>query len=231
MDFPVRRRWRPSGASHRHRVTAPVSPPSTLGVILAGGLARRMGGVDKPLLELAGRPLLAHVAERLGAQCQGLIVSAHGDPARFAAMDLPVVADPVPGHQGPLAGILAALEWASVSRPETQWVVSCPGDTPFLPPDLVRILHEARHNSQKPMACASSGPNIHHAVGLWPVRLRDNLRNALIVKGLRSVREWASIHGVAHASWPDEPVDPFFNVNTPAEWAQAQSILARAQGL
>jgi molybdenum cofactor guanylyltransferase len=208
-----------------------VSNPPTLGVILAGGLARRMGGIDKPLLEVGGRSLLAHVAERLGAQCEGLIINANGDPSRFAGMGLPVVADSVSGYLGPLAGILAALEWVSCTRPTVDWVVSCPGDTPFLPMDLVPQLHSARQRSQNLIACASSGAHVHHAIGLWPVHLRHDLRDAIVVKGLRSVREWANAHGVAQAFWADEPVDPFFNINTSAELAKARTILGCAQGL
>jgi molybdopterin-guanine dinucleotide biosynthesis protein A len=190
-----------------------------------------MGGIDKPLLTIGGRTLLGHVAQRLGPQCRGLAINANGDPKRFGAMDLPVVKDSIPGHLGPLAGILAALEWVSASRPGIEWVVTCPGDTPFVPKDLVLKLHEARERFREPMACAVSGSNIHHAVGLWPVCLRGDLRDAIVAEGLRSIQKWTTPHGVAHASWADAPLDPFFNINTSSELAEAEIIFERYPGL
>jgi molybdopterin-guanine dinucleotide biosynthesis protein A len=204
--------------------------PPTLGVILAGGLARRMGGGDKPLLRLGGRTLLDHVAERLGPQCSGLILNINGPPARFGEVRLPVVPDPLPGHPGPLAGILAALDWAAAHRPGIAWVVSAPGDTPFLPPDLVPRLHEARESAGLPLAAAASGGQLHPAVGLWPVDLRHDLREAVAAGGLRSVRDWANRHGMAQASWGSEPPDPFFNINTPEDLARAGAWVATFQG-
>jgi molybdenum cofactor guanylyltransferase len=206
----------------------PPPVPPTLGVILAGGLARRMGGGDKPLLRLAGRPLLDHVAERLGPQCESLILNINGDPARFSELQFPVVADSIPSHPGPLAGILAALDWAARHRPALAWVVSAPGDTPFLPPDLVSRLHEAREVAGRPLACAASGGQLHPAVGLWPVGLRHDLREA-IARGLRSVRDWARLHGLAEASWVPAPLDPFFNINTPEDLAMAGAWVASRQ--
>src|SRR5690242_7566464 len=147
-----------------------MSPP-TLGVLLAGGLARRMGGGDKPMRTIGGRPILERVIERLRPQCDGLILSANGDPGRFAATGLPVVADTVPDFAGPLAGILAALEWTAAHRPEIGWVVSVAADTPFLPHDLVSRLHAARHVSGEPLACAESGGQAHPVNALWPVAL------------------------------------------------------------
>ena len=207
----------------------PPPVPPTLGVILAGGLARRMGGGDKPLLRLAGRTLLDHVAGRLGPQCSGLILNVNGDPARFGAVHLPVVPDPLPGHPGPLAGILAALDWAAAHRPGLAWVASVPGDTPFIPPDLVLRLHEAREAARLPLACAASGGQLHPAVGLWPVDLRHDLREAVASGGLRSVRDWANRHGMARASWGGEPLDPFFNINTPEDLARAGAWVAARQ--
>jgi molybdenum cofactor guanylyltransferase len=207
----------------------PLPVPPTLGVILAGGLARRMGGGDKPLLMLAGRTLLDHVAERLGPQCGSLILNINGDPARFGEVRLPVVPDPLPGHPGPLAGILAALDWAALHRPALAWVASVPGDTPFLPRDLVPRLHEAREVAGRPLACAASGGQLHPAVGLWPVGLRHDLREA-IARGLRSVREWAGLHGIAEAAWSSTPLDPFLNINTPEDLAKAGAWVAARQG-
>jgi molybdopterin-guanine dinucleotide biosynthesis protein A len=201
--------------------------PSTLGAILAGGLSRRMGGGDKALLTVTGRTLLAHVLDRLAPQCECVILNANGDPSRFGRPGLPVVADSVPGCLGPLAGILTSLEWAAAHRPEAEWVVSVPGDTPFIPTDLVRRLHEARLEAQRPLACASSGLRVHFAVGLWPVALRHDLRQALVGQGTRSIKEWAGPHGYAAASWPDEPVDPFLNINTPEDLDRASAQAPR----
>lgn len=200
--------------------------PPTLGVILAGGSARRMGGADKPLLELRGETLLAHVARRLTPQCQGVILNANGDPARFSEPRLPVVPDTVPGRPGPLAGLLAALEWAALHRPAIAWVASVPGDTPFIPTDLVARLHAARSESGQPLACAASGSREHYPVGLWPVGLRHDLRHALVERGLRRVEEWVRAHGLATASWPVEPWDPFFNINRPEELDAARALPA-----
>jgi molybdopterin-guanine dinucleotide biosynthesis protein A len=203
---------------------SPTDPP-TLGAILAGGLARRMGGGDKPLLALGGRPLLRHVVERLAPQCAGLIISANGDPGRFAAFDCPVVPDDVPGHPGPLGGILAALEWAQARGPAIAWVVTVPGDTPFIPDDLVERLHAGRRQSGGGVACAVSCGRIHPAVGLWSVGLKDGLRETLLAGSTRSVQAWARDHGLAEVEWPCDPVDPFFNVNTVPELMKAEGML------
>jgi len=201
-------------------------PPPTLGVILAGGLARRMGGRDKSLLRLGERTLLDEVAGRLSPQCDGLILNANGDPSRFGSLGLPVVPDTFPDHPGPLAGILAALEWAAVHRTGIEWLVSAPADTPFIPVDLVLRLHEARREAGRPLACAASAGQAHFAVALWPVRLRHDLRRAL-EEGGRSMGQWLQRHGCAEAAWPAEPRDPFFNVNTPDDLARARNL---AQG-
>jgi molybdenum cofactor guanylyltransferase len=200
--------------------------PKTLGVLLAGGLARRMGGGDKPLRKIGGRTILERVLERFAPQCDGLILNANGDPARFADLQMPVVADTVAGFAGPLAGILAALEWAQEHRPDCEWVASVAADTPFLPRDLVAQLHEARTTANLPLACASSGGRAHPVNALWPVALASDLRNALTVEDLRKIDRWTARHGIAHVEWPAEPVDPFFNANTPDDIAEAEEMLA-----
>jgi molybdopterin-guanine dinucleotide biosynthesis protein A len=205
-------------------------PPPTLGVILAGGLSRRMGGTDKALLSLAGRPLVEHVVDRLAPQCESVILNANGDPSRFRSMPLPVIPDSVPDHPGPLAGILAALEWSAAHRPDVAWIVSAPADTPFIPMDLVPRLHEACAESHKPMACAASGSQAHFAVGLWPVPLRHDLRQAVLNEGMRSIRDWLDRHGHAEAAWPVEPADPFFNINTPEDLRHAE-VLAQQESV
>lgn len=199
--------------------------PPTLGVILAGGLARRMGGIDKPLLRLQGQTLLVHVVNRLSPQCECLILNANGDGSRFAGIGLPVVSDTASGHPGPLAGVLAGLEWAARNKPSVQWIVSVPGDTPFIPVNLVERLHAARSPSQSAIACAASGSREHYATGLWAVSLRHNLQEALTIRGIRRVEDWAKSHGLATATWPIEPMDPFFNINTHEDLAAAAAML------
>jgi molybdopterin-guanine dinucleotide biosynthesis protein A len=205
--------------------------PPTLGVLLAGGQARRMGGGDKGMRTIGGLPILARVIQRLASQCAGLILNANGDPARFAATGLPVVPDTVGGFAGPLAGILAALEWTAAHRPDLAWVVSAPTDCPFLPRTLVAALHEARAAAGVPLACARSGGQAHPVVGLWPVSLAADLRHALTVEGERKIDRWTARHGIAHADWPAEPADPFFNVNTPEDLAAAEALAARLPDL
>lgn len=188
------------------------------GVVLAGGLAQRMGGGDKPLRLLAGRPMLDHVLERLRPQVTALALSANGDAARFAAWGLPVLADPLPDFLGPLAGILAGMEW--VAAQGGQWLVSAPGDSPLLPDNYVASLWAARLAAGVPLACAESGGQTHPACGLWDVALRHDLRAALLA-GERKVSRWTARHGIAHASWRATPIDPFFNANTAADLAAA----------
>jgi molybdopterin-guanine dinucleotide biosynthesis protein A len=203
---------------------------ATVGVILAGGLARRMGGGDKPLRTLGGRTLLERVVARLAPQCDALIVNANGDPARFEAFGLPVVADAAPGFLGPLAGILAALDWAAANRPDVGWVVSAPGDCPFLPRDLAARLHAARIGEGAELAVAASGGRPHPAIGLWSVALREDLRHALVVEDCRKVSRWSARYRLAAASWPILPLDPFFNVNTGEDLAEAERLAAFDQG-
>lgn len=200
----------------------------TLGVVLAGGLARRMGGGDKALIEIAGQTILSRALGRMLPQCTRMILNANGDPARFAAFNLPVVSDDIPDFAGPLAGILAALDWTAANAPSLEWVASVPGDCPFLPRDLVARLHAARIAEHKPLACAKSGDWRHPVAGLWNVKLRDDLRHALTVEQLHKIEIWTARHGVAIAEWPDKPVDPFFNVNSPEDRERAAQI-AREQ--
>ncbi len=203
---------------------------STLGLVLAGGQARRMGGGDKALLTIGGTTILQRVLDRLLPQCTKIVLNANGDPARFAMTGLPVVADSVPGFAGPLAGILAGLDWAAAHAPGLAWIVSVPGDCPFVPRDLAARLHQARTQAGTPLACAKSGDWRHPVVGLWPVSLRHDLRHALVHEDLRKIEVWTARHGVAVAEWPDSPVDPFFNINTPEDAAKAGIIAAQHAG-
>jgi len=199
----------------------------TLGVILAGGLARRMGGGDKPLRSVAGRTILSRVIARLEPQCDGLVLNANGDPARFSASALAVVADGVPGFAGPLAGILAALDYAAVERPDIAYVASAAADTPFLPRDFVSRLHTAREAAGTPLACAESGGRTHPVNALWPVAMRQDLRRALVEEGLRKIDLFTARHGVASAAWEIEPIDPFFNANAPEDLVAAEALIRR----
>jgi molybdopterin-guanine dinucleotide biosynthesis protein A len=198
-----------------------------IGLILAGGLARRMGGGDKARIRIGGSTILQRVLTRLTPQCARVIINANGDPARFADTGLPVIADDVPGFAGPLAGILAGLDWAAANAPDVTDIVSVPGDCPFLPTELVQRLQAARSAEQKPLACARSGDWRHPVVGLWPVALRADLRHAVTVEDLHKIEIWTGRHGVAIAAWPDKPVDPFFNINTPADITEAERIVER----
>ena len=201
--------------------------PSILGLVLAGGLARRMGGGDKARIRIGGKTILERVLARLAPQCNAIILNANGDPARFGDTGLPVVPDTVPDFAGPLAGILAGLDWAAEHAPEVADVVSVPGDCPFLPSDLVSRLTAARQEASLPLACARSGEWRHPVVGIWPVGLRHDLRTALVEDDLRKIEAWTARHGVAIADWPAAPFDPFFNVNTPADAAEAERIAAQ----
>lgn len=200
--------------------------PATQGVLLAGGLARRMGGGDKPMRTIGGRTILDRVIARLTPQCDGLILNANGDPARFAAFGLTVVPDNVPDFPGPLAGILAALEWTAANRTEVEWVLSAAGDCPFLPRDLVARLQEARERESAQLAVAASGDQSHPVIGLWRVDLRDQLRHALVVEDLRKIDRWTARFPLATVTWPSEPLDPFFNANTVEDIAEAERLAA-----
>jgi len=198
----------------------------TPGILLAGGLARRIGGGDKAVRTIAGTTILERVITRLNPQCDGLVLSANGDPARFAHFGLPVVADSVPGFAGPLAGILAGLDWAAANRPDAVWVASVATDCPFLPRDLVARLHRARSEANAQLAVAASGGRSHPVIGLWAVSLREELRRALVVEDIRKVDRWTARYPIATVSWPTAPFDPFFNVNTAGDIAQAERLAA-----
>lgn len=194
------------------------------GVILAGGQATRMGGGDKGLLLLGGRSLLSRVIDRFSPQVDALALNANGDFARFASFGLPVVPDSIEGFAGPLAGVLAGMDWAA--RNGATHIVTAAADTPFFPADLVPQLMLAAETQGKPIALARTQNGRHPTFGLWPVALRDDLRAAL-KGGVRKVVAWTDTHGTAMADFPSDQFDPFFNVNTPDDLAVAARI---AQG-
>jgi molybdenum cofactor guanylyltransferase len=186
-----------------------------------------MGGGDKLRIKIGGATILQRVLACIAPQASRVIINANGDAARFADTGLAVVADSVPDFAGPLAGILAGLDWAATNAPDCAWLASVPGDCPFLPKNLVARLHQARVKVGAPLACARSGEWRHPVVALWPVKLREDLRHALVGERLHKIELWTARHGVGIADWPDTPVDPFFNVNTPDDAARAAAIAAQ----
>ena len=199
-------------------------------VLLAGGLARRMGGGDKPMRAIGGRTILDRVIARLRPQCSDLILNANGDPARFAAFGLPVVPDSVADFPGPLAGILAGLDWVAANRPDAAWMLSAAGDCPFLPRDLVARLTAARTTEGAELGVAASGNQSHPVIGLWKVALREELRHALTVEDIRRIDRFTARYPLATVSWPITPVDPFFNANTAEDLAEAERLAAQDGG-
>ncbi len=196
-----------------------------LGVLLAGGQSRRMGGGDKNLRELSGRPILSHVIDRAQAQVDHLIINANGDPGRFEEYKLPIVRDSVGGFQGPLAGILSGLEWAVENVPGAEWIATFATDAPFFPSDLVAKLSQAVEAGQADIACATSGERSHPVFALWPVSLKDDLHHALTVEEIRKIDRWTGRFRVAQVEFSTEPFDPFFNINKPEDLKEAQDYL------
>jgi molybdopterin-guanine dinucleotide biosynthesis protein A len=185
-----------------------------------------MGGGDKPMRQIAGRTILERVIARLTPQCDGLILNANGDPARFASFGLPVIADTVENFPGPLAGILASLDWAAINRPGVEFILSAAGDCPFLPRDLVARLHQARIAQGAQLAVAASDGQSHPVIGLWSVGLREELRHALVVEDIRKIDRWTARYKLATVEWPADPLDPFFNANTVDDIAAAERLAA-----
>ena len=194
-----------------------------IGCILAGGLARRMGGGDKGLIRLGGRLVLDHVLDRLKPQVSQVMLNANGDPTRFAEYELPVVPDSVEGFAGPLAGVLAGLEWAR-DNTQAEWVATAATDTPFFPVDFVTRMLAAIEAAGADMACAASDGRHHPVFGLWPVRLAADLRHALVEEDIRKVDIWTARHKLVAVEFATQPHDPFFNVNRPEDVEEAERI-------
>jgi len=200
------------------------------GCILAGGLSRRMGGGDKSLMKLAGKPMLAHVANRLGPQVSRLLINANGAPDRFAMFGLPVVPDSLQGHLGPLSGVHAGLRWLEWNAPEISYMVTVSADAPLIPRDLVARLAAAVDPSRSEIAIASSDGKVHPVIALWPVPLAADLEAAL-QDGTRKVLHWTARHTTHEVTFTHETIggteiDPFFNANTPNELTKLESLLS-----
>jgi len=198
----------------------------TAGVILAGGLARRMGGGDKCLCPLAGRTVLDHIIERLTPQVATLALNANGDERRFSRWGIPVVPDTIPQTPGPLAGIIAGMRWAMASNYSE--IVTVPGDTPFIPLHLVFALRRARLEMRSEIAIAKSGGSVRPVVGLWPVDIVEKLERAVLIENVRSVRDLILRHSVEVVDYSNSAFDPFMNINVPADLESAEAIARRA---
>lgn len=195
------------------------------GILLAGGLSRRMGGGDKSLRLLGGATILSRIIGRVAPQVAALALNANGDPARFADYGLPVVPDSVAGFAGPLAGVLAGLDWAA-GLPGVTHVASFATDAPFLPTDLVARLQAAVDHDAADLACAASDGRTHPVFGLWPIALREALRHAIVDEDIRKVDRWTARYRLAVVDYEASPFDPFFNANAPEDLATAERMLA-----
>ena len=206
---------------------AKADPPcaGVVGVLLAGGQARRMGGGDKCLRHLAGRPILSHVIDRVRPQVDDLMLNANGDPTRFAEFGLDVAPDIVDGFAGPLAGVLTGLEWAKIHRPDCHWILTIATDTPFLPRDLAANLIAGLEKNEAELACAQSAGRSHPVFGLWPVTLSDALRHAMVDEDIRKVDRFTSRYRIVEVEFSTEPHDPFFNTNRPEDLIEAERLL------
>jgi molybdopterin-guanine dinucleotide biosynthesis protein A len=216
----------------------PVRSGALVGVVLAGGEGRRMGeGVKKPLRLLGGKPMVAHVVERLRPQVMGLVVVANDPDPAFARLGVPVIADP-PDIQraarregrrlGPLAGILAGMEWALKHHPHAGWILTAPADVPFLPLELTVRLCGHMHVPEPDVLVIRHGGHREPSLGVWSVKLVDDLRRAILEEGMRRVGQFAERHSHAELAWPGDPA-PFMNVNTPEELRVAEARLVRAR--
>jgi molybdopterin-guanine dinucleotide biosynthesis protein A len=208
-----------------------VGREAVAGVLLAGGQSRRMGGGDKCLRTLAGRPILSHIIERAQPQVAALVLNANGNPARFADFGLPIAADVVEGFAGPLAGVLTGLEWTGKYAPYCTHVASFACDAPFFPADLVARFLAALETEGADLACAVSEGRTHPVFGLWPVRLTDDLRRAMVDEGVRKVDVWTARYKLATVEFTSAatvagPLDPFFNANRPEDLAEAERFAA-----
>lgn len=195
------------------------------GVLLAGGQSRRMGGGDKCLRMLGKKQILDHIIERAAPQTDDLVLNANGDSRRFDVFGLPFAPDVIEGYAGPLAGVLTGMEWAAANTPDADWIATFATDAPFFPEDLVPRLLAAVEAEGADMACAASGGRHHPVFGLWPVRLREELRRAMTGEDIRKVDIWTGRYKLAVAEFGTDPIDPFFNTNRPEDLEEAERLL------
>ncbi len=193
-------------------------------VILAGGLARRMGGGDKPLKLLAGQPILSHIIDRIKPQATNLIINANSDPKVFENFKFPIVADSIKGFAGPLAGILAGMDWIAENQPNCRYMISIPGDGPFFPRDLVSKLMSPIIAGEADLTVAVSGDRTQPVVGAWDVQLRDDLRKAIQEENIHKVDKWTSRYRIIEVPFSSSPIDPFFNTNKLEDMEEAERL-------
>ena len=199
-------------------------------MILAGGRARRMNGADKPMLPLAGKPLIRHAVERASSQVDELLINANGDVTRFAGLGHEIIPDRHDGYLGPLAGMLACFEWVKENREDAEWLVSFACDCPFMPRDVVSRLIDAAHRSDVPIAVAASGGQHHPVFAAWSMRLPLETADVLQRRGLRKVDHLIEAFPNTRVEFASMPVDPFFNINTPADLVRAESLISERAG-
>jgi len=199
--------------------------PALLGVLLAGGLARRMGGGDKCRQTLNGTSLLARSIERASPQVDCLILNANGKHERFNDVQLPLVPDSVDGFLGPLAGVLSAMEWAQQHQKDTQWLLSFATDTPFFPEDLGTRLLDAAQRENALIAVAKSDGWLQPVFALWHISLAAKLRDALVNEGVRKIDRWMEQHPMTSVDFTKTGQDLFFNINRPEDVLAAEEIL------
>ena len=202
-------------------------PSEIVGLLLAGGLARRMGGGDKALRQLGGRSVLQRIIDTISPQVSTLLLNANGDPERFSGYGLPVIPDVIDGFAGPLAGVLTGLEWMAENAPNSPWLLTVPSDAPFMPDDLVSTMKTEMDRRGGEMACATTNGRTHPVVGLWPVALKDKLRKAMVEEDMRKIDLWTARFKIVHVAFSSDPVDPFFNANRPEDFERAEEFLAK----
>ena len=196
-----------------------------VGVILAGGLSRRMGNQDKSFMSLANKPLFEHVLERFSPQCSTVLINTNKQSKQLASYNLPIIKDTLEGYLGPLAGILAAMQWTKQHLPQTKWIASVPVDTPFLPKDLVSTLYQTLQKNNSTLVGVSSNGRTHPVIGLWSTHLADDLRLALNNEGLRKIDLWTARYNMSHQDFSNEVLDPFFNINSSDDLIQAELLI------
>jgi molybdopterin-guanine dinucleotide biosynthesis protein A len=197
-----------------------------VGILLAGGKSRRMGGGDKCLLQLGGKTILQHAIDRATPQVGNLILNINGDPDRFSHYNLNIVSDDIGNFAGPLAGVLTGMHWVKENHPECKWIVTFPTDTPFFPMDLASQLYDAVSDNKAELACAASGGRHHPVFGIWPVNLFAALKVAMIDNGVRKIDDWTSGYNMKTVKFEFRKIDPFFNINRPEDLQYAETQFA-----